>query len=142
MPVVNPTGNVPSRLRERMMSVVNRTGNVPARLRERMNSPLESRKVRLRGLGGPAVCGVPRTGAPATGRSPHPAMSSAESRGAPPTHPRTHAPLSYFRTFALPPAVVPAAGGVYFPALPPPRNREGSCPTGSRSTETPLRWTT
>jgi hypothetical protein len=24
-----------------------------------MNSPLESRKVRLRGLGGPAVCGIP-----------------------------------------------------------------------------------
>jgi hypothetical protein len=26
-----------------------------------MNSPLEIRKVRLRGLGGPAVYGVPRT---------------------------------------------------------------------------------
>jgi hypothetical protein len=25
-----------------------------------MNSPLENRKVRLRGLGGPAACGVPR----------------------------------------------------------------------------------
>jgi hypothetical protein len=34
---------------------------------ERMNSPLESRKVRLRGLGGPAVEGVPGTGASATG---------------------------------------------------------------------------
>jgi hypothetical protein len=31
------------------------------RPRERMNSPLENRKVRLRGLGGPAVCGVPGT---------------------------------------------------------------------------------
>jgi hypothetical protein len=34
-----------------------------------MNSPLESRKVRLRGLGGPAACGVPGTCASATGRS-------------------------------------------------------------------------
>jgi predicted XRE-type DNA-binding protein len=32
-----------------------------------MNSPLEIREVRLRGLGGRAVCGVPRTGASATG---------------------------------------------------------------------------
>jgi hypothetical protein len=31
-----------------------------------MNSPLERRKVRLRGLGGPAVFGVPCTGASAT----------------------------------------------------------------------------
>jgi hypothetical protein len=29
------------------------------RPRERMNSPLEIRKVRLRGLGGPEACGVP-----------------------------------------------------------------------------------
>jgi len=34
---------------------------------ERMNSPLERRKVRLRGLGGPAVCGAPRPGASAAG---------------------------------------------------------------------------
>jgi hypothetical protein len=32
-----------------------------------MNSPLENRKVRLRGLGGPAVCGVPGTFASAAG---------------------------------------------------------------------------
>jgi hypothetical protein len=32
-----------------------------------MNSPLEIRKVRLRGLGGHTVCGVPGTGASATG---------------------------------------------------------------------------
>jgi hypothetical protein len=34
-----------------------------------MNSPLENRKVRLRGLGGTAVCGVPGTCASAAGRS-------------------------------------------------------------------------
>jgi hypothetical protein len=33
---------------------------------ERMNSPLEIRKVRLRGLGGPALCGIPGTCASAT----------------------------------------------------------------------------
>jgi hypothetical protein len=32
-----------------------------------MNSPLENRKVRLRGLGGRVVCGVPCTCASATG---------------------------------------------------------------------------
>jgi hypothetical protein len=37
------------------------------RLQERMNSPLQDRKVRLRGLGGQAVCGVPGTCASATG---------------------------------------------------------------------------
>ena len=37
---------------------------------ERMNSPLEIRKVRLRGLGGPAVCGIPRTCASATRPNP------------------------------------------------------------------------
>jgi hypothetical protein len=42
-----------------------------ARPRERMNSPLESRKVRLRGLGGPVVCGVPDTCASATRGFPH-----------------------------------------------------------------------
>jgi hypothetical protein len=31
-----------------------------------MNSPLELHKVHLRGLGGPAVCGIPRTCASAT----------------------------------------------------------------------------
>jgi hypothetical protein len=36
------------------------------RPRERMNSPLESRKVRLRGLGGRAVCGGSNTCASAT----------------------------------------------------------------------------
>ena len=48
-----------------------------------MNSPLENRKVHLRGLGGTAVYGVPGTGASATGehreysecRSPRPAHS-------------------------------------------------------------------
>jgi hypothetical protein len=38
------------------------------RIQERMNSPLERRKVRLRGLGGTAVCGVPRACASAAGR--------------------------------------------------------------------------
>jgi acetyl esterase/lipase len=42
-------------------------GVTRVRLLERMNSPLEIRKVRLRGLGGPAVCGVPNTRASATG---------------------------------------------------------------------------
>ena len=37
---------------------------------ERMNSPLENRKVRLRGLGGPAMCGIPRTCASAAGGLP------------------------------------------------------------------------
>jgi hypothetical protein len=32
-----------------------------------MNSPLEHRKVRLRGLGGRAVCGIPGTRASAAG---------------------------------------------------------------------------
>jgi hypothetical protein len=36
-----------------------------------MNSPLEHRKVRLRGLGGPAACGFPRTCASAIRRSPN-----------------------------------------------------------------------
>jgi hypothetical protein len=31
-----------------------------------MNSPLEKHEVRLRGLGGPAACGVPRISASAT----------------------------------------------------------------------------
>jgi len=34
-----------------------------------MNSPLETRKVRLRGLGGPGACGVPRTCASAIGEA-------------------------------------------------------------------------
>src|SRR5687767_15898324 len=38
------------------------------RLQERMNSPLQLRKVRLRGLGGPAVYGVPRACASAAGK--------------------------------------------------------------------------
>jgi hypothetical protein len=41
------------------------------RPRERMNSPLEHRKVRLRGLGGPAMCGAPSTCASAIRRSPN-----------------------------------------------------------------------
>ena len=41
-----------------------------ARLLERMNSPLEIHEVRLRGLGGRAVCGVPGTGASAARRLP------------------------------------------------------------------------
>jgi hypothetical protein len=40
----------------------------PGAAQERMNSPLEIRKVRLRGLGGMAVCGVPRTCASAIGK--------------------------------------------------------------------------
>jgi hypothetical protein len=37
-------------------------------IQERMNSPLEGRKVRLRGLGGTGVCGDPGSCASATGR--------------------------------------------------------------------------
>jgi hypothetical protein len=40
------------------------------RLQERINSPLQLHKVHVRGLGGPTVCGVPRTGASATGGLP------------------------------------------------------------------------
>src|SRR5688500_18260052 len=43
------------------------SGQRAVRPRERMNSPLENRKVRLRGLGGPGVCGVSRTCASAPG---------------------------------------------------------------------------
>jgi hypothetical protein len=41
-------------------------GSSQVRLQERMNSPLQLRKVRLRGLGGRAVCGVPCACASAT----------------------------------------------------------------------------
>jgi hypothetical protein len=49
-----------------MMPIANLNRQRAVRLQERMNSPLEKRKVRLRGLGGPAVCGVPGTCASAT----------------------------------------------------------------------------
>ena len=49
------------------MLLANLIRQCAARPRERMNSPLENRKVRLRGLGGPTACGVPCTGASATG---------------------------------------------------------------------------
>jgi hypothetical protein len=56
------------RLQERMGVMVMWMGGIGGvRLQERMNSPLERRKVRLRGLGGLTVCGVPDTGASATG---------------------------------------------------------------------------
>jgi hypothetical protein len=42
---------------------------MPSRMQERMNSPLQLHKVRLRGLGGMAVCGVPGTCASATGNN-------------------------------------------------------------------------
>jgi hypothetical protein len=54
-------------LRERLMLDAIQAGNVPHRLQERMNSPLQRRKVRLRGLGGLTACGVPGTCASATG---------------------------------------------------------------------------
>ena len=57
-------GTGPYRLRERMMAVAHRIWYPAVRPRERMNSPLERRKVRLRGLGGPGVCGAPRGYAP------------------------------------------------------------------------------
>jgi hypothetical protein len=41
--------------------------NLPSARGSECNSPLESRKVRLRGLGGRAVCGVSGTCASATG---------------------------------------------------------------------------
>jgi hypothetical protein len=49
-----------------MMPVAIRFQQRAVRPQERMNSPLENRKVRLRGLGGPAVCGVRGTCASAT----------------------------------------------------------------------------
>jgi hypothetical protein len=51
----------------RLMPIAMPAGDRAVRPRERMNSPRESRKVRLRGLGGPAACGVPRTCASAAG---------------------------------------------------------------------------
>jgi hypothetical protein len=60
---------------ERIISVDNaRCDSNPVMCRppaERMNSPLEKRKVRLRGLGGAAMCGVPSTCSSATRRSPN-----------------------------------------------------------------------
>jgi hypothetical protein len=41
-----------------MMPVANLIRQRAVRPLERLKSPLEIRKVRLRGLGGPAVCGV------------------------------------------------------------------------------------
>ena len=52
--------------RERMMFVANPVRQRTVRLQERMNSPLQLHKVRLRGLGGPAVCGVSYTCASAS----------------------------------------------------------------------------
>jgi hypothetical protein len=63
-----------------MMPVAIPIGCVPSA--ERMNSPLEHRKVRLRGLGGPAVCGARRTCAPATRRSPRQVRSEHDSLSA------------------------------------------------------------
>ena len=51
-----------------------------------MNSSLERRKVRLCGPGGPAVCGVPRTRASATGlpdQIPKRAQARRNDRGNP-----------------------------------------------------------
>jgi hypothetical protein len=42
-----------------MMPVEDLIRQCAVRPLERMNSPLGKRKVRLRGLGGPAVCGIP-----------------------------------------------------------------------------------
>jgi hypothetical protein len=52
-----------------MMRIVDLIGPRAVRLQERMNSPLQGHKVRLRGLGGPAACGVPSSFASATGSS-------------------------------------------------------------------------
>jgi poly(3-hydroxybutyrate) depolymerase len=54
---------------ERWMLIADLIGSHAIRLRERMKSPLQGRKVRLRGLGGPAPCGVSGTCASATGSS-------------------------------------------------------------------------
>jgi hypothetical protein len=43
-----------------------RNRGLPDQIRKEHNSPLQLRKVRLRGLGGQAVCGVPGTCASAT----------------------------------------------------------------------------
>jgi hypothetical protein len=45
-----------------------------------MNSPLQNRKVRLRGLGGPAERGVPCTGASATEKAPEQAAIGINPR--------------------------------------------------------------
>ena len=66
MPVAVLIGSRAVRPRERMMPIASLTRECAVRPRERMNSPLGIRKVRLRGLGGPAVCGVSRTCASAT----------------------------------------------------------------------------
>jgi hypothetical protein len=50
-----------------------------------MNSPLGKRKVRLRGLGGPAVCGVPRTCASAARRATTPQFVIPKERRASPS---------------------------------------------------------
>jgi biopolymer transport protein TolQ len=63
-----------------------------------MNSPLENRKVRLRGLGGPAVCGVPGTRASATGHFP---AGTGAGQVEPDVGGDVPSPLSYFRTFVL-----------------------------------------
>src|SRR5688572_3278049 len=97
----------------------------PARPRERMNSPLEEREVRRRGLGGPAVCGAPRTGASATGPcapragvsfrgSAAPRSPERQSLGA--TEESTCGPLVAGRNTHTPAATVRAGGLRVFPA--------------------------
>ena len=49
------------------MPIANLNRSRAIRLQERINSPLQLHKVRLRGLGGPAVCGIPSTCASAAG---------------------------------------------------------------------------
>jgi hypothetical protein len=64
-----PAGITPAVDQERMMLFESLNRQRAVGPRERMNSPLEIRKVRLRGLGGPTVCGVSSTWASATGES-------------------------------------------------------------------------
>jgi hypothetical protein len=67
MPIANLYRQRAVRPQQRMMPIANLYRQRAVRPRERMNSPLEIRKVHLRGLGGPAVCGIPGTCASAAG---------------------------------------------------------------------------
>jgi hypothetical protein len=57
-------------LLQRIHSPLRQGGSLPNQILNGHNSPLEKRKVRLRGLGGQTVCGVPGTCASAIGSRP------------------------------------------------------------------------
>jgi hypothetical protein len=87
----------PAGLEQKSVGARNRVMRRPPS-QERMNSPLELRKVRLRGLGGQGVCGVPGTSPSAAGVSRQ--VSSRRSVGAlnrvacrPPFQERMNSPL-------------------------------------------------